>query len=106
MTDESANLEAVAALTPERRAIGYKEGVDMHTFTITHKRLVPLEINYAELRRNRTLFPVAYQEIAGNVLGTKHQLIDCRVVNVQKGFTAEGETADVVQCLALQHIEE
>jgi hypothetical protein len=104
VTDESSGLEAVPALSPDRKAIGFKEGVDMYSFSITHKRLIPLEVDYRTLRADRTEFAVAYQERAGNRLGSKYQLLTCRVQNVAKGFTAEGETADVVQCIALDHV--
>jgi hypothetical protein len=106
VTDESSGLEAVPALSPDRKAIGFKEGVDMYSFTITHKRLIPLEVDYRALRADRTEFDVVYQERAGNRLGSTYQLLTCRVQNVAKGFTAEGETADVVQCIALDHVEE
>jgi hypothetical protein len=106
INEESGGLETVKTLNPERKAIGYKEGSDDYSFSITHKRTIPLEIDYRAFRANRTVFTVAYQELAGNTLGKKYQLLDCRVQSVEKGFTADGEVADVVQCLALDHIED
>jgi hypothetical protein len=106
VSEETSGLEAVPALSPSRIAIGHKEGVDMFTASITHKRLLPLEVDYHALRRDKTVFQVVYTERAGNVLGKTYQLIDCRVASVAKGFTAEGETADVVQLVPLNHIEE
>jgi hypothetical protein len=106
VNEETGGLEHVMTLNPDRLPIGYKEGIDTTSFSLTHKRLSPLEIDWRALRRNKTEFTVAYQELAGNTLGSKYQLLRCRVVSVEKGFTRDGETADAVECLAIDHIED
>ena len=104
--DEDPGLEVVETMTPERAGIGYKEGVTKFRLRINHKILIPREVDYRRLKQNRELFLVAYQELAGSVLGEKFQAIDCRVLSVSKSFNKDGDAMDVVEILALRHISE
>jgi hypothetical protein len=103
-TDPSAGT--VKTLRRLKKPIGHKSGIPDHTLTLKVAQTIPGEVDWFALWRSQELVQITYEEAAGNVAGDRYFAEDCRVTEIKRGFTSEGEASYDVSLLPLHHDKE
>lgn len=99
--DENTETEAIKTVTPEREAIGFRDGIAVYSISIEARELVPAEVDWrGHLHaRDENLLEV---EIPG---GQVYQYGRCRVTQVTSSHNADGDLTLRITVMALRRRE-
>ena len=101
--DEQTNAEPVSAMNRSRRALGSTRGQLRVTGTIESRVRSPREFDWHRRLRSAEHFLVVYEEAED---GERWQLQDFRVTGISRRHGEDGNSADRVTFMALDHFRE